>query len=141
MKNAILYLNWPMVLAAAAAYFALGFVWYNLLFGKYWARVQNMTLDKGGNMVWTMVRAFLLLFLICAVIGLMLNAIRCKQMSDCFIRSYVLIAGLICGLVGITLNFQRKPFSIWIIDGGYHLLGSLIAALLLSRWGMTGSAY
>ncbi|MCS6916957.1 MAG: DUF1761 domain-containing protein [Chitinophagales bacterium] len=141
MRNAILYLNWPMVLAVTAGYFALGLLWYNVLFGKYWSRVNHLEAANPQNRIWVLGRFFVLLFVICTVVGLMLNAIRCKEMSDCFIRSYILIAGLVCGLVGATLNAQRKPFAIWFIDITYHLLGTLLATLVLSRWGMTGSAY
>ncbi|MCS6991835.1 MAG: DUF1761 domain-containing protein [Chitinophagales bacterium] len=162
MKNAILYLNWPMVVATAGIYLALGYLWYRLLFGRFW--VQTLQL-KTGHFKWGLIPVsgpehngeskgngtfggilqlvfqFGLLFVICTVVGLMLNAIRCKEMSDCFVRSYILIAGMVGGLVGSTLNVQRRPLSIWIIDISYHLVGTVIATLLLAKYGMTGSAY
>jgi uncharacterized membrane protein YeaQ/YmgE (transglycosylase-associated protein family) len=137
MKNAILHLNWPMVLAAAVAYFAVGAIWYTVLFGKYWAKAYGMENQGRNGFVSSMIIGFLLTFLLTSCIGLMLNAIRCKELSDCFTRSYILIAGMIVGLVGTALNYQRKPLGIWIVDIGYHLIGSLIAALILAKWGMT----
>jgi glucan phosphoethanolaminetransferase (alkaline phosphatase superfamily) len=141
MKNAVLHLNWPMVLAAAVAYFAIGSIWYTVLFGKYWARVYHADTSNRSGMVRTMVIGFLLTFLITTVVGLILNAVRCKELYDCFIRAYILAAGLTVGLVGTALNYQRKPFGIWIVDIGYHLIGILVAALILAKWGMTSSAH
>ena len=140
MKNAILHLNWPMVLAATVAYFAVGAVWYTVLFGKYWARENKADMNDRSGMARTMIFGFLLTFLIVTCTGLLLNSIRCRELSDCFMRSYVIIAGLVVGLVGTGLNYQRKPLGIWFVDIGYHLIGVLIAALILAKWGMTSGS-
>ncbi len=140
MKNAILHLNWPMVLAATVAYFAVGTVWYTVLFGKYWARNQKMDMNDNSGMARYMIIGFLLTFLIVTCTGLLLNSIRCRELSDCFMRSYVMIAGLVVGLVGTALNYTKKPLGIWFVDIGYHLIGVLIAALILAKWGMTSGS-
>ena len=137
MKNAILHLNWPMVLAAAVAYFAVGAIWYTVLFGKYWARAHNMDTTDRKGMARYMIIGFLLTLLITASVGILLNAIRCRELEDCFMRSYVLAAGLVIGVLGTALNYQKRPLGIWIVDIGYHLVGILIAGLILAKWGMT----
>lgn len=141
MKNAILHLNWPMVLAATVAYYAIGALWYTVLFGKYWARAHKVDTTDRSGMVKTMIIGFLLTFLITMCVGLMLNAIRCKELTDCFTRSYILAAGLVVGLVGTALNYLKKPFGVWIVDIGYHLVGILVAGLILAKWGMVSSAH
>lgn len=137
MKNAILHLNWPMVLVSAVAYFAIGALWYTVLFGKYWQKVYGMGSDDRKGMVSSMIIGFALTFLITTMVGLMLNAVRCKELYDCFIRAYILTAGFVVGILGTALNYQRKPLGIWIVDIGYHLLGILVAALILAKWGMS----
>ncbi len=77
------------------------------------------------------------LFLICTATGILVNAIRCKLMSDCFIRSYILLAALVGGLVVFTHAWQRRPLRLWIIDAVFHFVGLAAATLLLARWGMT----
>ena len=140
MKNAVLHLNWPMVLAATVAYFAVGAIWYTVLFGKYWAKSHKVEMGDRSGMARTMIFGFLLTFLITTCVGLVLNSIRCKEHTDCFMRSYVLVAGLAVGFVGTALNYLKRPLGIWFVDIGYHLVGILIAALILSKWGMTGSS-
>ncbi|MEO5673340.1 MAG: DUF1761 domain-containing protein [Chitinophagales bacterium] len=137
MKNAVLHLNWPVVLGATVAYFAIGAIWYTVLFGKYWAREHKADVNDRGGMVRTMIMGFILTFIIVTSVGLTLNAVRCKELSDCFTRSYILIAGLVVGLVGTGLNYQRRPLGIWFVDIGYHLLGILVVCLILAKWGMT----
>jgi len=112
-----------------------------VLFGKYWARANNADMNDRGGMMRTMIIGFLLTFLITMCIGLTLNAIRCKELEDCFTRSYILIAGLVIGLVGTALNYQKKPLGIWFVDIGYHLIGILVAGLILAKWGMISGSH
>ena len=141
MKNAVLHLNWPMVLAAAVAYYAIGALWYTVLFGKYWARAHNVNTADRSGFARVMIIGFLLTFLITMCVGLMLNAIRCKELSDCFSRTYILAAGLVVGLVGTALNYHKRPLGVWFVDIGYHLVGILVAGLILAKWGMTSGAH
>src|SRR6476659_3930925 len=97
MRNAVLHLNWPIVLGATVAYFAIGAIWYTVLFGKYWARfnaADNTNMNHRSGMVRTMILGFLLTFVICSTAGLLINAIHGCKMWDCFfIRSYIIVAG------------------------------------------------
>lgn len=140
MKNAVLHLNWPMVLAATVAYFAIGAVWYTVLFGKYWARAHKVDMNDRSGMAKYMMIGFALTFLIVTCTGLLLNSIRCKELTDCFMRSYVLIGGFVAGFVGIALNYGKKPLGVWFVDIGYHLVGILVATLILAKWGMTSGS-
>ncbi|MCY7410364.1 MAG: DUF1761 domain-containing protein [Chitinophagales bacterium] len=142
MKNAILHLNWPMVLAAAVAYYAIGALWYTLLFGKYWAKDHNIDTNDRSGMMKSMIIGFLFILLLCACIGLMMNSVRCKELSDCFTRSYILLAGLTIAILGTALNYLKRPLGVWFVDIGYHLVGLLVAGLILAKWGMiTGHLY
>ena len=138
MRNAVLHLNWPIVLGATVAYYAIGAIWYTVLFGKYWARLNAMDMNDRSGMVRTMIVGFLLTFVICSTAGLLINAIHGCKMWDCFfIRSYIIIAGFVVGFVGTALNYQKKPLGIWFVDIGYHLVALLAACFILAKWGMT----
>src|SRR4026207_2193953 len=126
MTNAIFHLNWPMVLLCTVIYYAIGAIWYSVLFGKTWARLNGFAEGDRSGFVKVMIIGFILTFGICATSGLLINAMGgCKQW-DCFlIRSYALLAGLVVGLVGMVLNYQKKPWTLWFIDIGYHLIALL----------------
>lgn len=139
MTNAILHLNWLMVLLCTVIYYAIGAVWYTVLFGKTWARLNGFdtTGDRSG-FARTMIIGFILTFGICVTSGLLINAMGgCKQW-DCFlIRSYALLAGLVVCLVGTALNYQQKSWTLWFIDIGYHLVALLPVCYILAKWGMS----
>jgi len=139
MTNAIVHLNWLMVLLSTVIYYAIGAIWYTVLFGKIWARLNGF--DPNGDrsgFVQAMIIGFILTFGICTTAGLLVNAMGgCKQW-DCFmIRSYALLAGLVVGLVGTALNYQKKPWTLWFIDIGYHLIALLPVCYLMAKYGMT----
>jgi uncharacterized protein YacL len=136
MKNAILHLNWPMVLAAAVAYYAIGALWYTVLFGKYWVKAHKIDTNDKSGMMKTMIMGFLLTVLMCACVGLMMNSVRCKELDDCFIRSYILLAGLVVAVLGTAYNYLKKPYGVWVVDIAYHLVGLAVAGLILAKWGM-----
>src|SRR6188474_2060596 len=89
MTNAIFHLNWPMVLLCTVIYYAIGAIWYSVLFGKTWARLNGFDTGDRSGFVKVMIIGFILTFGICATSGLLINAMGgCKQW-DCFlIRSY-----------------------------------------------------
>jgi len=129
-------LDWPMVLLSAVAYYAIGAIWYTVLFGKYWAKANKVDPNDKSGMMQTMIIGFILTLVICITIGLQINAIAgCKTWFCFFQRSYLLIAGLIIGFVGTALNYQKRPLGLWFVDIGYHLVGALVACLILAKWG------
>lgn len=138
MTNAILHLNWLMVLLCTVIYYAIGAVWYTVLFGKIWARLNGFDTGDRSGFAKVMIIGFILTLGICITAGLLVNAMGgCKQW-DCFmIRSYALLAGLVVGLVGMGLNYQKKPWTLWFIDIGYHLVALIPVCYILAKWGMT----
>ena len=127
-----------MVLLCTVIYYAIGAIWYSVLFGKTWARLNGFDTGDRSGFVKVMIIGFILTFGICATSGLLINAMGgCKQW-DCFlIRAYALLAGLVVGFVGMGLNYQKKPWTLWFIDIGYHLVALLPVCYILAKWGMT----
>ncbi|HEX6335185.1 MAG TPA: DUF1761 domain-containing protein [Flavisolibacter sp.] len=130
-------LEWLHVFVAALAYFALGSVWYSALFGKQWVAYQNIDVNdpnmkKGvaaimtGSFVWMFV----------CVIGL---AILITRMDLREALSGVKL-GLLTGIcfsaaaISITYLYVKKPLGLHLIDGMYHIVGQVIAAVILCVW-------
>ncbi len=131
-----LQLNYLAILVAALAHFAFGAIWYTPLFGKKWGELVGMKMDssKGGAsiavpMILQLVNTFIM------VVGLA-YFIRLAPQQD--LGSALLIGGLLGILIQTTAHapkafFQGKP-ALFLIDGGYQLIGTLIAALILGVW-------
>ncbi len=132
------HLNWLAIAVAAAAYFMLGALWYSVLFGKAWIKatgidVNNPDAKKGAGAL--MFFTFILEFVIC--IGMAILVYR-LGLWDGFMSGIKL--GLLTGIcfcsivICISYMYQMKPKALSIIDSGYHLVGNIIAAVILCIW-------
>lgn len=133
------HLNWWAVLVASIAYFILGAIWYSkALFGTKWAQLikldlNNPDLKKGmGNM---MAATFVLIFVVCFGLALLIHMIN---FGDNFL--YGIKLGLLTGIafattaISINYVYERKPSNLYLINGGYHVFGHVIAATILVLW-------
>jgi len=133
------HINWLAVLVAAVAYFVLGALWYSkALFGTKWAQLtkldmNNPDLKKGmGGM---MISTFVLILVVCFALEILIVKINFEQEL-----SYGIKLGLLTGLafattaVSITYVYERKPTNLYLINTGYHVVGHVIAAIILVLW-------
>ncbi len=131
-------INWLAVLVAAIAYFALGALWYSPLFGKKWIEYQKIDMNapdikKGVGAM--MLGSFILMLL--STIGLAFLVERIPLNGGIFSG---LKLGLVTGLlfsasaISITYLYIKKPIGLHFIDGLYHVVGQIIAAIILCVW-------
>ena len=131
--------NWLAIAVAAVAYFMVGGLWYSkALFGKAWIRstgfdMNNPEAKKGVGGV--MALTFILEFIICTALAML-------------VYKLMLIGGVISGiklglLTGICFSavvicisylYQQRPKTLSLIDGGYHVVGNVVAAVILCIW-------
>jgi hypothetical protein len=130
--------NWLAVLVATLAYFMLGALWYSkILFGAKWASLvkldmNNPDLKKGmGKM---MAGSFVLMLIVCT--GLALLIVK----FDFIGLGAGIRMGMLTGLcfattaVSITYIYENKPSGLYLITNGYHVLGHVIAAIIIVLW-------
>ena len=134
------YLNWPAIAVAALAYFALGALWYSkALFAKRWLAdlkidVNDPNAKKGIGMMFG--GSLVLMFVQCLAI-----AVLAERME---IREAGWLSGLKLGAftgccfaataVGVNYLYEKKPLSLFLINGGYAIAGNIIAAIIICSW-------
>ena len=132
------YINWLHVLVAAIAYFALGAIWYSFLFQKQWIRYHNIdTSDPKGKegVGLIMFASFVWMFMV--TIGLELIIYRAGINGGALAGAKL---GLTTGVffsaaaISITYLYLKRPIGLHIIDGLYHVVGQVIAAVILCAW-------
>jgi len=132
-------LNWLAVVVGAAIYFALGAVWFTpMLFGRPWQRSIGWDPASEQQMSPAVYAVPALFYLVAATATAMLAA---ATGSDDWAGGVML--GLVVG-IGYALTIvasdavfdPHKPQRwLWFaITGGYHLLGLVIVAVLVSVW-------
>ncbi len=131
-------LNWLHVLAAAAAYFILGALWYSpVLFAKPWAKMVNMKMNdpnaKSG-MGAMMAGSFILMFIACIGLAIIYQIIKIDTVL--LAVKFGLFFGVFFAATGISISFiyEKKPIGLHFIDGGYHIAGLIVASLVLVLW-------
>ena len=117
--------NLLAVVLGAAAFFAVGAVWYTALFGKAWQRAVGLTDQQlqGANMA----MIFGLTFLLELVVSLMLghNIARTNPAPHVIMMMAVGFGGTIMiPAIGINYLFQRRSFKLFAIDAGHVLFGT-----------------
>lgn len=127
--------NWLGVIAASVSAFVLGGIWYGPLFGKKWMALVGMTEEEAakGNMALIFAGAFVLSFIAAFVFAMFLGPEPGVQ----FATSAGFAAGLfwVAATFGINYLFARKPFALWLIDGGYATLMFTLFGLLIGLLG------
>jgi Protein of unknown function (DUF1761) len=132
------HLNWLAILVAAIAYFILGAIWYSFLFRNSWIRLTGVNMNdpngkKGvGGIMFT---SFLLILLSTIGIALFLSKanVPLSWMSGARVG---LVAGVCFSAAAISNSYlyEKRPFGLHLVNGGYNVVGSIIAGIVLAMW-------
>jgi hypothetical protein len=123
--------NLVAVLLCGVSSLVLGGVWYSpMLFAKAWLKAAGLSDEqaKSGNMAVIFGLAFVLSLIAAYVFGMFLGAMPLIGAVG---------AGVYAGLCwvaasfGINYLFERRPLSLWLINGGYHTLQFTLFGLIL----------
>ena len=131
-------LNWLHVLVATIAYLIIGAIWYSFLFQKSWIRHHKIDTNdpeakKGAGMI--MALGFIWTFIICT--GLAILIFKTTMLGGAM---SAIKLGLTTGVcfsaltISMTYLYLKKPFALHLIDGLYHVVGQIVAALILILW-------
>jgi hypothetical protein len=127
--------NWLAVLAAAASAFVLGGLWYSkAMFLKAWQRGSGLTDDQmqKGHPGMIFGGAFVLSLVSAAVFAMFLG----PSPEVRFATAAGFSAGLcwVAASFGINYLFERKNFTLFLVNGGYHTVQFTLYGLILGFW-------
>ncbi|MEO6490168.1 MAG: DUF1761 domain-containing protein [Ferruginibacter sp.] len=132
-------LNWIAIFCGALGYFALGALWYSkILFAPKWIALtkidmSNPDLKKGMGMlmfmsfIWMFINAFGIAILrerMVDVTGLM-GGIKLGALTGLFFGT---------AAISISYLYEKRPMGLYWINGGYTVLGNIIAAIIICSW-------
>ncbi|MEO8175776.1 MAG: DUF1761 domain-containing protein [Sphingomicrobium sp.] len=124
--------NWIAILLCAVSSFVLGGIWYSpVLFAKPWQRAAGLSDEaaKSGSMG--------LIFGLTFVLSLIAATVFAMFLGRDFGLGPAIGAGASAGLCwvaasyGITYLFERRPLTLWLINGGYHTLQFMLFGAIL----------
>lgn len=131
-------LNWLAVIVATVAYFILGALWYAPpVFGRAWMRAGGIEMQEGqrpGPAVYII--PLIANFLAVVATAMLVVATGTTETSDAIMLGLVVWGGYVVGLTLLGATFDTRPSAgVWFtINVGYHLIGLVGAALIVTLW-------
>jgi len=134
-------MNVVAILVASAIAFVIGGVWYAPpVFGKAWMALSGISYDELHKRPMGLV--FGGSFLLAVVMTVNLSMFLGPDPSLAFATAAGAAAGVgwTAAGFGITYLFERRPFKLWLINGGYHAVTLTAIGFVLGLFSMWGHA-
>ena len=138
MNPANFHINWMATLVGAIGYFALGALWYSFLFQKQWIKYTGITMSNDPNakkgIGAIMFGSFIMMFICSIAIAILVSRIGLHSWLSGL--KLGLLTGLCFAFTSMAINmlYEMKPVGLYFINGGYQLLGNIIAAVIICSW-------
>ena len=128
-------IHWLGALLGGLAYFALGALWYSkILFAPKWIEyckidVNNPDMKKGVAGIFVSSLVLMMITSICIAI----LAHKLETNGALNGAKLGLLTGLGFGTTAISISYlyEKRPFGLYLINGGYTVVGSMIAGAVI----------
>ena len=128
-------LNYWAVLVAALSTFLIGGLWYSpAIFGKAWMRENGFTEEsmKGGNMTKIFGLAFFLALIAAVNLAMFMGPENKPEMGAMW--GFLAGFGWVATFVGMHYLFERKSFTLFLINAGYSVVSLTLMGVILAAW-------
>jgi len=128
--------NYLAVVVCAVLYWLLGFVWFDLVFGKTWMALEHFTEEqaKNTNMTWLFIVSFLLNFLIAFVLAQICAWRNANTASRGAAVGVLLWIGILGPIAFTTYLYEGRPMALFCINEFYPLAGLCLMGAVLGAW-------
>lgn len=142
----IILANWWQILVAAIPYFMLGAIWYNpKVLGNTWGSGHGLDMSEDRKKDVNMGKLFGLSFLCTIVLCAVVCYVCCQGMSsmpgmsgmsntDCLGSGFA-VGVAAAAAMSMNYIYLMKPIRVFVIDGGYHIIGCMLAATVFNLLG------
>lgn len=131
-------INWPGVVVATIAYYALGGLWFTPLFGAAWDRAVGFDRPKGNRfppMYYIVPLASS--FAVAVATAVLLRELAVERVAEAIGFGAIVGVGYAAAVSfnnAVTPNTPR-PLLLGAVTGGYHVVGIALTALILATVG------
>jgi len=122
-------LNWLAIVVATVAFFAVGALWYGLLFRNAWAREVGVTEPPQGPAVARIMGLTLLSeFVVVLMLGHLFARIQPGDHAKMMMATGFGLA-IMTPAIGINYLHQRRSLTLFLIDAGHFVVGMAAVGL------------
>lgn len=133
-------INWLSVLIATVAYFALGAIWYSFLFQKKWIAYQGISMEdmskpdakKGVGVI--MLASFFMMLITSIGLAILAEYMSLKGLQHGIHLGLVIGVCFAATSIAINMLYEKKPLGLFLINAGYQVLGTILAAIIIVCW-------
>jgi len=128
-------LNYWAILVSALSTFLIGGLWYSpAVFGKAWMRENGFTEEslKGGNMAKIFGLAFVLGIISAVNLAMFMGPENKWEMGALW--GFLAGFGWVATFVGTHYLFERKSFTLFLINAGYSVVALTIMGIIIAAW-------
>lgn len=128
-------LNWLAVLIATVAYFAIGFLWYTVLFGKAWIRLMGKTREElgspGPRYAVTVAAELVSAVVLGVLIGMLRRAGPVGALDGALLG--LLIGAIVATSYAIESIFAGRSPALYLVNVGYHVVALIVMGAILGH--------
>jgi hypothetical protein len=130
-------INYVALLAATVVKFLIAFAWFTFLFGKQWSALMKLKPNK-KDMKKTMTRGMIIDFVGAFIMAYVL--VHAAHYAGAKTWDQGALVGFFnwLGFIGVTTlssnTWEKRPFKLWLINNGYHLLALLVMGVIVTVW-------
>ena len=130
------HVNYLAVVIAAAASYALAFLWYGVIFGKPWMKLTGITdmTPAPVNVVLVFVGSLVMAYVLYHSIVFGDAYVKMGGVSGGLMGGFFSWLGFVAPVTLATKLYEKKPWGLWLLDNGFWLLSLLVMGALLSLW-------
>jgi hypothetical protein len=132
-------MNWLAAIVGGIGYFALGAVWFMpATFGKAWQRAMGWEMPEDQRPGPALYIGPLITCLVATIaVGMLAEATGSDTFGEGIVLGLVTgvgIAGAVLFVTGVFDPKKPEPMTWFAVTAGYHLVGLLIASVVMSLW-------
>ena len=132
-------IHYPAVIVAGLIQFFVGWLWYGMLFMNPWIEATGVPMDaaqsmSGGQMAMMYVGSLVAFLVVYYIMAHFVSYTKSTTVKQGLQTGFWLWLGFVATTILVNIIYTMKPFSLWLIDGGYWLVSMLAGGALLAVW-------
>jgi hypothetical protein len=128
--------NWWAVVVAALSIFVLGYLWFGLVFKKAWQRLSGVAGVKmsAASLIVALVGSFVMSYVFQHALVFASAYLKMSGVGGGLEAGFFNWLGFVAPVTIGIVTYQRKPFTLWLLQNAYWLLSLLVMGIILSAW-------
>jgi hypothetical protein len=129
-------INYLAVVVAALVNYAIGSLWYGVIFAKTWMMLNGMKEMKvtAVSVIVALVGAFFTSWVLAHSLIFGASYLKVSGFSAGLMTGFFNWLGYIAPVTIGVVIYEKKPFSLWILTNAYWLISLLVMGIILSLW-------